>query len=132
MTTRICSQCGESKTLNVDFFHVDSKNRQGFSTACKVCRNEQKRKKNPFNAYNGKKKPTEKTEAPLQIYVDDEWEDHFSLASVNFKRLSEKHQAHYVISVAKTGKVVLTVQSSPALVFKGNDVMEVVEEALRR
>lgn len=41
---RTCSKCKVEKKLTNEFFHNDSKGRQGFSAQCKLCRNKTKRK----------------------------------------------------------------------------------------
>lgn len=39
MNTKICNKCKKEKTLTKEFFHQDRRQKDWFTTICKICRN---------------------------------------------------------------------------------------------
>ena len=59
MKTKTCTKCGEKKPATPEYFQRRTRNRDGLSYRCKVCKNEEKRnwvKNNPEKLKAGKKR----------------------------------------------------------------------------
>jgi len=132
MQKRTCRRCDEKKPMTD--FAKDTKGKLGYAVSCKACKNAAKHKpmaivkiecnhpKKKHYAFSGTYVPPIKEKKMIPVTSSDN----------DFAILSKNHNSHFNISVSRSGKVVLSIQSNPSIVYKGTDfnVLGLIEEAL--
>lgn len=137
---RICRTCEEKKPLSA--YRKDSKGRDGISVTCSACKNAKRKKHNTIVSNAPEKVLSRHTpHAPIKpLSVEQEAATTHQKTTIKpvstgtiedtLKKISEKYDSHYVISVSKDGKRLLHVQSNPARIYKGNSVEELLQMAI--
>lgn len=102
---KTCCHC--QKQLPLPDFQRDSTKKDGHRSTCKTCTSISRRKQEPIH---------------IPIIAED----------LIYKRISEKHQACFNLTVQKDGKTFLHIMSTPSITIKGSidEIPALLEKAV--